>query len=156
MRDHRLGLGRGEIGRRVAEVIHASPRTRNEPERPRAGGRDRDRHPRRLHARRANARLVHREVGALVRDGRLAEQAIEQLDELVEASRRSCVGRQRLGAEHGRVESDAARADAEDESSAGDVIGGHRVLARASRDGACSATRPSCRARRGWSRRRCP
>ena len=106
-----LRLGRSEIG----GAEDGDPRvaaTRNEPDRPGAGSRDGDRHSRRLHTRRANARLVHGEIGALVRDGRFAEQALDELDELVEPSHEP-IGRQRLVAEQGCVESDSARADAE-------------------------------------------
>ena len=50
------------------------------------------------------------------------------------------------------VESDAARADSEDETTTRHLVERQRPLARASPDVGCSATRPACRARRDSSR----
>ena len=80
-----------------------------------------------LHRVRSDAGFVHRVVGAVVRDDRFGEQAGEERDELLEP-RDELARRQRLVAEHGGVEADAARADAEDEAPARDVIERDHVL----------------------------
>ena len=121
-----FGAGRGQLGRaedgdpRVGVPCH-------EPERARAGGRDRERHPRLLHARRTNAGFVHRVVRPLVRHRRLTEEAIEELDELGQ-TRDELRRWKRVHAEDRRVEADAAGPDTEDEASVGDVVGGDDVL----------------------------
>ena len=114
----------------IAGVDDRDPRVavaRDDAQRLLARRRDRERNARNLHRGGPDNGFVHRVVGALVRDGRFGEQAAEERDELLEPGD-ELAARQRFFAEHGRVEADATRADAEDEATAGDVIERHRVL----------------------------
>ncbi len=128
LHDHAFRSRGTQVARdRVAERDPRVGELRNLRQRLRAAGRDRDRNAWYLHGLGPDASFDHGVIVAVVRRRRVREQETEELDELAEPGD-ALAGGEGLVAEHGGVEAGAARADAEYESSSGDVIERDRVL----------------------------
>ncbi len=115
------------MGDVAPNVIHASPRRAVSASDFGPAAAIRDRESRCLHGRGTDTCLMHGVVVAAVGHDLFGEQPVEEFDELVEAGDESRRG-ERLLAEHGGIEPETARADAEHEPARRDVVEGHGVL----------------------------